>query len=366
MLKICLILSVVPEKNMTLADGKRAADLIRFSADKPVSGRVISGHRSDAVKDSLLRSGLYINEEITPGIAQKLAQVCANLGVPECCVTAFVYSDPCVQASCITLSEDECVLQFSSALLNQLDEDEIAFVMAHELGHFLLEHSGMHENDMAPESFLKNRAQELSADRLGLLGCGDLNAALRALIKTVSGLESRMLKFDVGQFLSQVDQLANPSAGESARNTHPSILVRARSLVWFSSSNINEDYPSKVNNELIDDVNRKVQKDLDKYVDAGLKKRVNKIKADIVMWLAAREILAKNNLGAVEREKFGELFGSQVLEKLTAFIESNGMEEATKHAQRSLETARNELEELIPHSFEADYNKLKIKVQNSF
>jgi hypothetical protein len=351
---------------MKLTDGKFAASSVKFSADLQISDEANFGHRNQAVKDSLLRSGLFINKDITPGIAEKLSQVCENLGIPEECVSAFVYSDPYLQASCITLSREECVLQFSSTLMNQLDDDEISFVIGHELGHFLLEHRGMHENDMAPESFVKNRAQEISADRLGLIGCGDLNAALRALIKTTSGLDSRLLRFDVGQFLSKVDQLANPTAGEATRNTHPSMLVRARSLVWFSSKNIGATYPANIEKSVVDDINKKVQADLDKYVDAALKKQVAKVKADIVMWLAALEMLADNRISEHEKQKFSELFSSPTLEKLLSYVDSNGVPETKAHAQRNLEASRNQLEGLIPHSFETDYRSLVSKLKNLF
>lgn len=349
---------------MTLNRARQAAASVRFNADYPVEQAV--GGNAYLFKDSLLRSGLVIDENITPGIHKKLVQVCKNLVVPEDCVNAFVYADPNIQASCVSLSKDECVLQFSSALLNQLDEEEMAFVMGHELGHFILEHSGMHENDMAPESFVKNRAQEISADRMGLLGCGDLNASLRAMIKTVSGLESRMLKFDVGQFLSQVDQLTSPSTGEAFHNTHPSILIRARALLWFSSTNTHHKFPSEINSELIEDADKKVQQDFDKYVDVGFKKRVDAIKSDIVMWLATREILNDGIFDESEKEKFAELFGKQMSDKLATFVEEHELAKARSHATEKLTTARSELEKLIPYSFEEAYEKLQIKVKNFF
>jgi len=49
---------------------------------------------------------------------------------------------------------------------------------------------------------------------MGLIGSGDLNALLRALIKVASGLEGRFMKLDVGQFVSQAEQLFKPARGE--------------------------------------------------------------------------------------------------------------------------------------------------------
>ena len=350
---------------MTLDSAKKAASAVRFSADHP--GVLPSSRRgSHEFKDALLRSGLVVDGDITPGIDKKLKQVCQNLSVPHGCVTAFIYADPNIQAASISLSESECILQFSSALINQLDEEEVAFVMGHELGHFILEHEGMHINDMDPAGFAKNRAKEISADRLGLLGCADLNASLRAMIKTVSGLESRLLRFDVNQFLSQVDQLSNPDKGEALHNTHPSILVRARSLLWFSSTNIHNAYPNNVNNELVEEVNQKVQKDLDKYVDAGLKKRIDEVKSDIVMWLASKEILADRVFDDDEKDKLTSLFGKKVSNKLALFVEKNGVDKTISHAQKQLEVSCKKLKSLTPHNFDATYIKLQEKVRDYF
>ena len=57
---------------------------------------------------------------------------------------------------------------------------------------------------------MQERAQELSVDRVGLIACGSVDIAIRALMKTVSGLSSEHLRFDVGTFISQLDKSVKP------------------------------------------------------------------------------------------------------------------------------------------------------------
>ena len=184
-----------------LAEAKKSANLLRFSADIADYGESSVGSTSGAYKDHLLRSGLAVSGNITPDIYKSITNVCENLGVPNGCVTAFIFADPNYQAACLTTGPDECILQFSSALVNSLNMDELSFVIGHELGHFLLEHKGVLTNDLAPESFLSNRAQEISADRIGVIGARNLDASISALIKTVSGLDNSLIRFDVAEFL---------------------------------------------------------------------------------------------------------------------------------------------------------------------
>src|SRR5687768_6615234 len=83
-------------------------------------------------------------------------------------------------------------VRFSSTLVDILDEEEFCFVVGHELGHFLLRHTaGLHGSTESLELFMLQRAQEISADRLGMVACGSLDVAIKALKKTISGLNNK-------------------------------------------------------------------------------------------------------------------------------------------------------------------------------
>ena len=74
-----------------------------------------------------------------------------------------------------------------------MNEDEVAFVIGHEIGHAIFEHHklpvhGILANDdrLKPQDTLQvlrwSRMAEISADRVGLIGCQSLQHAFGAKI----------------------------------------------------------------------------------------------------------------------------------------------------------------------------------------
>ena len=137
--------------------------------------------------------------------------------VPE----VFVSCDPRPNAS--TIGIDRPFLVLTSGLVDLLDEEELRFVIGHELGHVLSGHAvyrSMLDALLAlsrrvfflPVGFLGLRAlvtaleewyrkSELSGDRAGLLAGQDPAAALRAQMKMAGG--SRLGEMDITAFLDQ-------------------------------------------------------------------------------------------------------------------------------------------------------------------
>ena len=117
---------------------------------------------------------------MTPGLSRRLESVCQTLLLPERTVDAFIYASPEVQAECYANGTEGCILRFSSARVDLLDDDEFEFVCGHEAGHFLLGHglARMEGHSDSLEYFMQQRAQEISVDRIGLIACGSLTYAV--------------------------------------------------------------------------------------------------------------------------------------------------------------------------------------------
>ncbi len=193
-------------------------------------------------------------------------------GTPE----VFVENSP--TPSAMTLGMDQPFLVVSTALLDLLDEEELRFVVGHELGHVLSGHAvyrtmlfqlaglatrlawvplgswGVRAVVLALEEW--SRKSELSCDRAGLLAGQDPGAALRALMKTAGG--SRAGEMDVDAFLAQAVEYE--AAGDIRDGVlkllmlrgrwHPFAAVRAGELrTWVSSGAYQEilagDYPRR-------------------------------------------------------------------------------------------------------------------------
>lgn len=138
-----------------------------------------------------------------------------------------------------------------SALLKDFTLDELRFVLGHELGHVVFEHSRFPVYDILANTeeigadtanlmFRWARSSELSADRVGLLCCGKLNTGVTALFKTASGLAEidtdRILRSFHMQYEELEKQIFAPVSEQGAHDrfgwvcTHPMILIRFKAL----------------------------------------------------------------------------------------------------------------------------------------
>lgn len=188
----------------------------------------------------------------------------------------FIRADPIINAMAIGL--DKPVIVLNSGLVDVMDDDELRFVLGHELGHVLSGHAIYRTMlgvllaisstaVMIPFGALGARAviaallewqrkSELSADRAGLLAGQQPEAALRAHMKMASG--GRIDELDAEAFLGQAREY---HANDDIRDvllrvlmvetmTHPFAVVRAGELDRWASSDsyraiLDGDYPRR-------------------------------------------------------------------------------------------------------------------------
>jgi hypothetical protein len=349
------------EQNMLehLNFAKDFAEKIKFSGDSLVNKSLLAEEQAYSMKDLFFCNELRISKEITPKLYTNLETVLTRLGISKDAVDAFVYASSDINAQCYSTHNTECVIRFSSSLIDILNEEEFEFVVGHELGHFLLSHSlknSQNRNDSI-EFYMQQRAQEISADRVGLIACNSLDIAIRALIKTISGLGDNHLRFDVGSFISQLNKISS-SMGQNHQSTHPSILVRCRALLWFS---LNEAYINNSRDYEESDLlklDNRIQSDFNKYVDGEIRKQIEEAKKNLSMWSATYEIVQKGKFSKQAQRKFSGEFGNDMLNRMINFLSNLSTEETEKVIFSKVEDARNELETLIPSSFESEIKKL--------
>jgi Zn-dependent protease with chaperone function len=159
-----------------------------------------------AMRLLFLGSAIRVDERQFPQLHRSMSDAAATLDaalVPE----VYVTGDPSFNA--LTIGMDRPFVIVSSGLVDLLDEDELRFVLAHELGHALSGHAvyrtillrllsmtgvlgaiplGAIGLRMIIAGLMEwFRKSELSADRAGLLATQDPAVAYRALMKIASG-----------------------------------------------------------------------------------------------------------------------------------------------------------------------------------
>ncbi len=139
-----------------------------------------------------------------------------------------------------------------SSLFNLMDAEELRFILGHEMGHVSLGHTWLNSvlGGMAgiPTSFGAsmllnasflwwNRACEYSADRAGLLACGNPVKAVSALAKLATGSQMQT-QSDLAQALrlleAQDDSMLNRI--QEILCTHPMIVRRIQALRRYAAS----------------------------------------------------------------------------------------------------------------------------------
>ena len=343
---------------------RELAERNRFSEDIISDESIDYKGSADQIKSHLSQSDLQVSSAVTPHLSKSLEKVIKRLQMPSDSVEAFVYSMPGIQAESYCGSSSQCVIRFSSGLIDILNAEEIEFVAGHEIGHFLLNH-GMFSSDVRAHSlehFMHFRSQEISADRIGLLACQSINVALKSLMKLVSGLGDKHLRFDITKFISQLKNVSEIHSFVDQTPTHPSILVRSRALLWFSLTDYYLQGAENYSANKMKKLDERVIKDLTKFIDGPTKKLIEEAKNSHALWLTISDMVDDGVFDANEQKILNESFGEDNLKGFLNLIEGRSKKEVIEISSQKLKESREELAQLIPMSFKNEEMIIKKKV----
>lgn len=205
--------------------------------------------------------GWLITQQSSPELYGRLKEACRVLNVRD--IPRFS-SEWFYMPSSVSSGRENFRIILTSGAIDLLDETEQLFFLGHELGHNLCGHKPYQmllESLYLPMAEIQNvkvwatiikvplldwyRKCDLTADRMGLLCCQDLNAALRTMIKR-AGLPKKYYKsINIPAFLKQAEEFetkytgtVNTMAKTLALNSSafPWMVHRAAELVkWYQS-----------------------------------------------------------------------------------------------------------------------------------
>lgn len=211
----------------------------------------------------LLGTSVRITSAMAPRLEAMMEHCRALLGV-ETKVETFVYPDSHFNAGCVRPEQGRAFVMLSSALLEAFDDEELRFVIGHELGHHLFGHHRIPVRLLAGEDaampgpivmqlFAWSRYAELSADRAGLTCAGGLEPVARSLFKLASGLKGGLVQMRADDLLSQIGDLRDEQqaqANDKPRGdwfaTHPFSPMRLHAAKLFSEQKSREQLEAGV------------------------------------------------------------------------------------------------------------------------
>ena len=214
----------------------------------------------------LTGSYLRVGPDSFPDVHRMVESACAMLDLPK---RPEVYIAAGDQINAFTAGVERTIVVLTAGAVDRLGDDELFFVVAHEIGHIKSGHVlyyqiaefmpvigevigsatfGIGEllsTGLQMALLHWKRTSEFTADRAGLLACQDVEAAWSALIK-IAGLPDRYRdRSNSADFLQQArefDALGNDALGWVAKalagagQTHPWTVLRAKQLLeWIES-----------------------------------------------------------------------------------------------------------------------------------
>lgn len=278
---------------------------------------------------SLMMNSVKITESIFPKIYKSINNVYENLKINRD-FSFFVTANHIeANASCISSpGSDSAEIILTSKLIEILSPEELEFVISHELSHFFLKHNTYPSPETAKNKieFLNylsfSRFAEISSDRLGFIGCKDLNVALRAIFKLITGLGDEHIKFNISSYLDQYREIKDLNITKDNLATHPSFFTRMQALIWFSMT---EEYLLFIKSEKkgiykVKDIDEKIFNSLNTTSGYERENLNKELYSKCLMWGSLKIFLFDGNFSKREQDIFEKNFGKSDTDKIKSLL----------------------------------------------
>jgi len=303
----------------------------------------------DSHLSNLLSRSIRVEKEIFPTVGNAIEKVFKRLDL-ENEFNFFVTADNFqANAACSLMpSASKPDIIITSKLIELLSEEELQFIIGHEVAHYFYQHSLYPNLETASETNLKlnilnlNRSAEISADRVGFIASGSLEKSLRASLKLASGLSEKHLKFSFSTYLDQLREIESIGKSQSELwSTHPSFLIRIQALIWFSMSKEYHEYFDTKKKGVYDlkIIDSKIEKTIKKVVGDELENTNKAIYDRARLFGSLKLFLIDNKFSKEEQVKFADLVGKEKANKAIGWLKLSNPNMLDKKVQEGFTDA---------------------------
>ncbi|MDR2366346.1 MAG: DUF4011 domain-containing protein, partial [Zoogloeaceae bacterium] len=208
---------------------------------------------STHIRRMLLANRLSIPESATPDIYRLARTLAQRLGIDA---PVELYQAASAENALIHFSAAPLLLEIRAHLPALLDEGALTALLGREIGHYLAHGASNphHLPSLAATLILQGKetskecviaaqklamAQEITADRVSLIACADLDAVLRLELASATGLTTSALADDTALYLTHCKSLMETAlATTAADNAYPEHSLRAWALWLFSETDV--------------------------------------------------------------------------------------------------------------------------------
>jgi hypothetical protein len=205
-----------------------------------------------STSDDLLRSAIRLDRIGTHARRYMLAERARDTLAVKAPVTLYqMQSAGDAPNAYLIYTPGEIKIAFSGRILELLDSHaELLDLLGHEISHYKLFYEAggrfhtvdrlLHwliQRDQCPSEFVetwrRNRLYtEIYCDIGGLIACGDLDATIRGLVKSIADFKDA----DAQSYLRQAQELMTKGPGPSRGTTHPELHVRVLAVTGAMST----------------------------------------------------------------------------------------------------------------------------------
>ena len=349
--------------------GKQIYQALQGSVVETILKTAKDGSGDDYWRSRMEGHCMKVDKDILPDFYALCQDVKTRLNFKDP-VDFYVTGDSSLNAFSIAAEDEDQphIVNINSAMFDLMSEEELRFVIGHELGHIINKDSALKrliyfvfppDTTNPPITLqykicLHDQLAELVADRYGFLANGNLNACVTAFYKMSSGLDLAKMNVSIDALLSDNrKRLDYFMKGKGlSRYDHPVNPIRVQAIHLFVTAKDEkelEDGMDDLINILLKVGNGPLDEDLSVFMaSAGLivanaDDRVTEKEVEhIIQNLANLQIFPKRFLDAVAQSDVSKLFEQSVQNILS---QNPGMRDGLLAFMMGLVTSDKEISE---------------------
>lgn len=260
-------------------------------------------------KDSLEGHSIKVDEKLLKRFHDLFEEVKKKLGFKEK-VDFYITGNSEVNAFAIMAQDEEesHIINVNSALIQLMTDDELKFVIGHELGHLISQDARLlnlvqfvFEGESIPVLLMHkirlwNQLAELVADRYGYMAVEDLNVCISAFFKMSSGLDFAKMGIDFESFIEEnKKRLAYFQEEEGLScDSHPINPIRVEAIHLFSKAKSDKE----------------LTKQMDQLINILLKVRSSELDRNLSVFIATAGLIVASCDGNIDTLESNEILNN--------------------------------------------------------
>ena len=297
--------------------GKQIYNALQGEIVEEVLRKTRTSSRDAYWRSSMEGHSLKVQQELLPDFYDLCQDVKKKLGFKDK-VDFYITGDSDVNAFSLA-AEDEGeahIVNVNSALFDLMSQDELRFVVGHELGHLINKDTALVRliNFVFPPEAavpvtlqykirLHEQLAELVADRYGYMATEDLGVCVTAFFKMASGLDLEKMNVSIDALIADNNRRLNYFLKDKgiSRSSHPVNPIRVQALNLFATCKSQDD----------------LQKGMDELISILLKVGDSELDEHMARFIASAGLIVASSDDEMKEDEINQII--EMLARLKIF-----------------------------------------------